>query len=67
MQLTQPPLARVSYTVDETAAATGLSPRSVRRAIWAGELRALRAGRRVLIPADAISEYLGSLSQATAP
>jgi excisionase family DNA binding protein len=59
-----PSLERLTYTVDEAAAAMGVSDRHVRRAIWTGQLRALRAGRRVLIPAQAIGEYLGSLAQA---
>jgi excisionase family DNA binding protein len=54
----------VSFSVDETSAATGLSPRSIRRAIWAGQLRALRSGRRVIVPAEAIPEFLASLASA---
>lgn len=57
-----PTLKRLSYSIDEVAAMTGLSPRFVRTEVWAGRLRSIKAGRRVLIPARAIEEYLDALS-----
>jgi excisionase family DNA binding protein len=45
----------------------GLSSRHVYRLVWAGELRAVRSGRRVLIPAAAIEAYLGTLAEVVAP
>jgi len=41
----------------------GLSIRTVYRLVWAGELRALRSGRRVLIQPGAIDDYLGALDR----
>ena len=44
---------RLSYGIEEAAAAMGLSTRHVYRLVWSGELRAVRSGRRLLIPAAA--------------
>jgi excisionase family DNA binding protein len=57
-----PILTRLTYSIEEAAAAMGLSSRSVYRLVWSGELRGLRAGRRVLIRLADIEEYLGSLA-----
>jgi excisionase family DNA binding protein len=58
-----PTLTRVSYGIEEAATVMGLSTRTVYRLVWSGELRALRSGRRVLIPVAAIDDYLGALAQ----
>ena len=57
-------MQRLTYDVEETASALGVSTRHVRRAIWEGQLRALRSGRRLLIPADALAEYVSTLPAA---
>jgi excisionase family DNA binding protein len=52
--------------ISEAAAALRMSPRSIRRMIRAGSLRAVRAtesgSARVLIPRAEISRYLSSLA-----
>jgi excisionase family DNA binding protein len=49
---------RISFSVTEFAAHTGLSPKSVERMIKRGEIQAKRVGRRVLIPTKAIEAWL---------
>jgi excisionase family DNA binding protein len=49
----------LAYTVKEAAAALGVSTDLVYSAIQRGELRAVKLGNRVLIPADALDELLG--------
>ena len=51
---------RLAYSVKEAAELTGLSQRTVTRQIQRGTLRAVRVSRRVLIPTDALAEFLGS-------
>jgi excisionase family DNA binding protein len=63
--VTPPSLTRLTYSIDETAAAMGLSSRSVYRLVWSGELRAVRSGRRVLVRLADIEDYLGALAVAT--
>ena len=48
-----------ALSVYETAERLGIHPQTVRSMIKRGELRAVRAGRRVLVPVRAIDEYLG--------
>jgi excisionase family DNA binding protein len=64
-QLTPTPMTRVAYSIEEAASLLGLSARTVRRLVWSGELHALRSGRRVLIEPSAITDFLGSLAQAS--
>jgi excisionase family DNA binding protein len=59
-----PPLPRATFDVEEIAVSLGVSTRHVRRAIWDGQLRALRSGRRLLIPADALADYIATLPAA---
>jgi excisionase family DNA binding protein len=49
---------RLSFSVEETATLVGLSPQKVRRMIKAGEIRAIRAGKRVLVPRLSLEEFL---------
>jgi excisionase family DNA binding protein len=46
-------------SVRETAALLGVHPLTVRQAIARGELRALRLGRRVLVPESELQRLLG--------
>jgi excisionase family DNA binding protein len=55
-----PTLTRLAYGIDEAAALMGLSSRHIYRLVWSGELRGIRSGRRVLIPAESIQTYLAS-------
>jgi excisionase family DNA binding protein len=53
-------IERLAYTPAELARAAGLSRKAIYRAIEQGELRAARVcgGSRLLIPAEAASEWL---------
>jgi excisionase family DNA binding protein len=61
--LAAPP--RVAYSIDEAAAAMGLSTKHLRRLVATGELRAVRSGRRVLIQPSALVDYLATLDEDT--
>lgn len=50
-----------AYSPEQVATKTSLSIDEIKRALRAGELRAKRRGRRVLIPADALAKWLDSL------
>ena len=47
-----------AYTVAEAAAALGVSEWLVREMCRTGQLRCVRLGRRIVIPADALDELL---------
>ncbi len=49
---------RISFSIVEFAARTGLSTKTVERMIKRGEIRAVRTGRRLLIPTSAIEAWL---------
>ena len=51
---------RISITITEFAARSGLSTKSVERMIKREEIQAKRVGRRVLIPMSAIEAWLNS-------
>lgn len=52
------PLERNALSVVETAATNGVSAGFIRLEIKRGHLKAVRAGRRVLVPVRAIEEWL---------
>lgn len=47
------------YTPDEARAVLGLGRNLIYKLIGSGQLRAVRAGTRLLIPAAAIADFLG--------
>jgi excisionase family DNA binding protein len=53
--------SKFAFSVEDVARATTLSKAYVRNEIRAGHLKAIRAGRRVLVPASALDEYLSGL------
>jgi len=57
---------RRTMTVEEAAHMLGISRSSAYECVRRGELRALRLGRRLVVPRDALEELLAS-SQVTAP
>ncbi len=57
---------RRTMTVEEAAHMLGISRSSAYECVRRGELRALRLGRRLVVPRDALEELLAS-SQATTP
>ena len=54
------------FTVDEVAEQLGCHALTVRRAIARGEMPAVRVGRKVVIPAKALDEFLETRPQAVA-
>lgn len=56
MAVDHPP--RAAYSVRETAQMLGISEIHAKREIYAGRLRARKSGKRTLVPADALREYL---------
>jgi len=52
------PVDRDAYNIDEVAARLALSPRKIWELTKSGDLRTVRVGRRVLVPASAIAEFL---------
>lgn len=51
-------MERLAYSVREAAEALGVSSRTIVREIRRGHLRAVRVSRRVVIPADALAQFL---------
>lgn len=49
---------RLTRSVDETAGILGISPRSLRKRIYKGDVRVTRIGERVLIPVSEIERIL---------
>ena len=45
-------------TVQETSRQTSLSQMTIRRAVARGDLEHVRVGRRLLVPADALAEFI---------
>lgn len=50
---------QVTYSVGEAANLLGISSSKLYRCVRAGELRASRVGRRIVIPAPALEKFLG--------
>lgn len=61
------PGARLLYSVPEVAQALGgITTRHVGNLIRSGQLRSVKLGRRRLVPAAALDEYVAQLEQAQA-
>jgi len=56
-------LAKLSYTIQEAAHSTGLSPRFLCYAIADGRLKSVKVGARRLIPARALEDFINRGSQ----
>ncbi|GEL95397.1 helix-turn-helix domain-containing protein [Cellulomonas composti] len=56
--------APLVYTRDEAAAAARTSKARIDQAIHSGQLKAKQMGRRIVIPAKALEEYLDALPDA---
>ena len=50
---------KVAFGVDEVASLLGLHKNSVYRAIWKGEIRAVKLGARLLVPRSELERLLG--------
>ena len=57
-------LPRAAYSVPEAVQITGVGRSRLYQEIAAGRLRSVKVGRRTLIPANAIDEWLAALSLA---
>src|SRR5260370_32662172 len=53
------PLSPLTIGVQQAATTSGLSLRYLRAQIKSGKLRTILCGRRVLVPVDALKEFLG--------
>lgn len=53
----------ITYQIPEAVRASGISRSALYEALRRGELRAVKAGRRTLIPVADLQEYLASLPQ----
>jgi len=60
-------MARLTRTVVEAAAELGVHHLTLRKAIARGEIRAVRVGRRILIPKTEIERLLEGEVKAAAP
>jgi excisionase family DNA binding protein len=49
---------RLAYSVREAAESLGVSARTIVREIQRGRIRAIRIGRRVVVPAQSLAEFL---------
>ena len=60
-------IERLSFSVQEAAAAIGVSSRTVHDFVKDGTIAHFRMGTRVLIPADALRVFIESRTQAQKP
>ena len=60
----RPPVPAVLYRVEEAADALRLSRSLLYELIRSGELRTVKAGRRRLVPVEALAEYVARLKDA---
>lgn len=56
----------LAVDIREAARLLSVSPRSIRRYIESGRIRALRIGRRILIPVEGLSELLSPVKREAA-
>lgn len=59
-------IEKMAFSIDEAAEALGLSSSAVKEVIYAGQIKIVRVGRRVLIPRWALTEFLNDAESATA-
>ena len=58
---------RLTYTVEEAARAIGVSRGLAYELVRRGDLRTVHVGRRVLVPRDAVRDFLGLSQEQAAP
>ena len=59
-------LSKAAYSIPEAVQITGVGRSRLYQEIESGRLRSVKVGRRTLIPANAIDEWLAALSLAVA-
>jgi excisionase family DNA binding protein len=57
-------LEKLAFNLSEAADTLGTSYQAVYRMVRGGQLRAVRAGRRIIIPRSALEEFLGEKGEA---
>jgi excisionase family DNA binding protein len=57
------PIERLAYTVAEAAECIGLGHTRMGDQVRAGRIRVVRIGKRILIPRDALREFLDANSE----
>lgn len=57
-QTTQPAAERLSYTVDEACAVTGLNRNAIYRAITLGQISTFKVGRRRMVSTRALRAFI---------
>jgi excisionase family DNA binding protein len=57
-------IQKLAYNLGEAATALGVTYRAVYRMVRGGQLRAVRVGRRIIIPRSALEELLGERREA---
>ncbi|MBD3827296.1 helix-turn-helix domain-containing protein [Stenotrophomonas sp.] len=57
-QTTQPAAERLSYTVDEACAVTGLNRNAIYRAITLGQISTFKVGRRRMVSTRALRDFI---------
>ncbi len=57
------PDRKLAYSIEEACAATCLSPDTLYRYHHAGRVKMIKAGRRTLIPADALMALIASFPE----
>jgi len=55
---TEDSIERLAFSMREASAALGLSPGKIRLMLESGELRSVHAGRRRLVPRQALEKFL---------
>lgn len=58
---------KLAFNLKEAAEVLSLSPNSVSKLIRSGQIRAVRVGRRVIVPRAALEEFLAKEATATLP
>lgn len=53
----------LAYRVKDFARLTGLSESTIKRLIYSGQIKGLKIGRSMIIPAEAVKEFLAGQSQ----
>lgn len=56
---------RLSFTVEEAVAATGFTRSRLYEAIGTGELESFKAGKRRMVSARALEDYIAKLEKAS--
>ncbi len=62
--MTEGQFDRLAYSVDDAAALVSVGTRTIYREIAAGRLRIAKLGKRTLVPAEALNDWLAAATKA---